>query len=523
MKKLIFLILFSPFVALAAGLIIPQGGTGQSNFQSGSIPYGVTGALRFSTTTVATNGQILAWLNGVPKPTATTTFSTGLTFSAGNVTCDTASGSVFGCLSSADWTTFNGKQASGNYLTALGSGYASTTGTTITHSTTTSTTNGLTSALAITATAGALNFTPSLSGTLAIAGGGTNSSSLGSQSLMFFNGTSIVATSSSPLYVTTINATGTTASTLPYASTTAVTFTTASTTNLTVSSVASALYLGSVTGAVGAYGGTSCTNQFARSLNGAGAATCATVSASDVSLANLTATDGSLTFSGTYNGSTARTIGITSIAANSVLGNISGATAVPSAVATSSLFTGTLGQSAYFSGTGTLVGTSTLFFANGLAGGGSNPTANVGIGTTTPIDRLQIQGANGVNAFGVANTAGTDVFDARPSSLGAGIFDFANSTGGVVASIRGDTGVTFFASGGNFGIGISGPVANFQATNSTANATTTIELGQTGQNKGTCMKMYDETGAAAYLYVKHSGGAPTLSVSTTACASVVGF
>ncbi len=34
-------------------------------------------------------------------------------------TCNAASGSQPGCLSAADWTTFNGKQAGGNYITAL--------------------------------------------------------------------------------------------------------------------------------------------------------------------------------------------------------------------------------------------------------------------------------------------------------------------------------------------------------------------------------------------------------------------
>lgn len=63
-------------------------------------------------------------------------------------------------------------------------------------------------------------------------------------------------------------------------------------------------------GVVSAYGGASCTNQFPRSQSASGAWTCATVGAADVSLANLTATDSTLTFSGTYNGSTARTIGI---------------------------------------------------------------------------------------------------------------------------------------------------------------------------------------------------------------------
>ena len=49
--------------------------------------------------------------NGRLYNAATTTFSTGLTYSGGAVTCDTASGSVFGCLSAANWTTFNDKQA----------------------------------------------------------------------------------------------------------------------------------------------------------------------------------------------------------------------------------------------------------------------------------------------------------------------------------------------------------------------------------------------------------------------------
>jgi hypothetical protein len=35
------------------------------------------------------------------------------------ITCNVASGSQAGCLASADWTTFNGKQAAGNYITAL--------------------------------------------------------------------------------------------------------------------------------------------------------------------------------------------------------------------------------------------------------------------------------------------------------------------------------------------------------------------------------------------------------------------
>ena len=64
-------------------------------------------------------GTVLSWNNNVPQWVATTTFSTGLTYANGAVVCDTASGSALGCLSSADWTTFNDKQAAGNYITAL--------------------------------------------------------------------------------------------------------------------------------------------------------------------------------------------------------------------------------------------------------------------------------------------------------------------------------------------------------------------------------------------------------------------
>lgn len=43
------------------------------------------------------------------------TFSSGLTRTVNAVVCDTANGSTKGCISSADWTTFNGKQSAGSY------------------------------------------------------------------------------------------------------------------------------------------------------------------------------------------------------------------------------------------------------------------------------------------------------------------------------------------------------------------------------------------------------------------------
>lgn len=55
---------------------------------------------------------------------------------------------------------------------------------------------------------------------------------------------------------------------------------TASSTALVVSNLTSALHLGGADGTVSEYTGTTCTNQFVRSLNGAGVATCASVSLS---------------------------------------------------------------------------------------------------------------------------------------------------------------------------------------------------------------------------------------------------
>lgn len=56
-----------------------------------------------------TPGQTLMSLgtSTAPKWTSTTTFSTGVTYLNGNVTCDTASNSVFGCLAAASFSKFN--------------------------------------------------------------------------------------------------------------------------------------------------------------------------------------------------------------------------------------------------------------------------------------------------------------------------------------------------------------------------------------------------------------------------------
>lgn len=55
------------------------------------------------------------------------TFGDGLTRTVNDVDCDTASGSVFGCLASADWTTFNGKLSTYDAFTHPAYGGSATT------------------------------------------------------------------------------------------------------------------------------------------------------------------------------------------------------------------------------------------------------------------------------------------------------------------------------------------------------------------------------------------------------------
>lgn len=54
---------------------VPQGGTGWTAIQSGTIPYG-NGSSAFSTTSAGTAGTVLALLNGIPTWVATTTLAT---------------------------------------------------------------------------------------------------------------------------------------------------------------------------------------------------------------------------------------------------------------------------------------------------------------------------------------------------------------------------------------------------------------------------------------------------------------
>lgn len=161
-------------------------------------------------------------------------------------------------------------------------------------------------------------------------------------------------------------------------------------------------------GTLGIYAGTSCTNQFVRSLNGSIAATCATVGAADVSLANLTATDSTLTFSGTYNGSVARTIGLNLSNPNTwsalqIFGN-----------ASSTLFSTTYASSTSWFGGGLTScsnGTTDKVLYNSATGRFSCGTDQGGAGGTPGGSGTELQYRSGASTFGAIadsayNTAG---------------------------------------------------------------------------------------------------------------------
>lgn len=103
--------LFSPALTLGAStFIVQQGGTGRGTFTASQLLYGNgTNALSSVATTTLTASSPLSLSNPVAKVGGSDSV----------LTCTSASSGVTGCLTGTDWDTFNGKQAAGNYITAL--------------------------------------------------------------------------------------------------------------------------------------------------------------------------------------------------------------------------------------------------------------------------------------------------------------------------------------------------------------------------------------------------------------------
>lgn len=249
----------------------------------------------------------------------------------------------------------------------------------------------------------------------------------------------------------------------------------ATTTNLYVTSLTSALSLFDANGQATEYAGSSCTNQFVRSLNGAGVATCASIQDEDLNLSDITLADFT-----------------------------NDADFVKWANATSSLWrsTGLISSASSTIGDGTQTGGLTIS-GGATTTGNAYFAANIGIGTTTPAYPLSI-----TNAFPTGRSAAISINDSNGLSTndallidfrsGASIGKFGaefiggsksafvfrdlyndGATSKEIARIQGD---------GLFGLGTTTPFAKlslhaldgetnaslFAIASSTASATTTL-------------------------------------------------
>ncbi|MDB5189452.1 MAG: uncharacterized protein JWL82_409, partial [Parcubacteria group bacterium] len=174
-----------------------------------------TGALTFATSSATNNGVTLGLniTNTAGAFTFTPTLSgtltvagggTGITtvadgallFGSGSTALNTLATSTAGKVLQLDYSTGRPSWVATSTLgliTAavqnLGPAGQLQSGPTITIASTTSTTNGLTSAMTITAAGNTITYAPSLSGTLTVAGGGTGQTSFTSGQLLYGNGT----------------------------------------------------------------------------------------------------------------------------------------------------------------------------------------------------------------------------------------------------------------------------------------------------------------------------------------------
>jgi hypothetical protein len=159
---------------------------------------------------------------------------------------------------------------------------------------------------------------------------------------------------------------------------------------------------------------------------------------------------------------------------------------------------------------GSEYGSSAIIQAN--ADGNWSPTSYP---TSLDLEVTPSGSTNQIDAIHITNSANVGINDSAPgtrlSVLGNAQIGFSSGqtspSNGLVVK-------------GNTGVGTSTPVANFQVANG-SNATTTMEIGSVGQNKGSCLKLYRTDGSAIYAYV--AAGATTFTLTTIACANVSNF
>jgi len=185
----------------------------------------------------------------------------------------------------------------------------------------------------------------------------------------------------------------------------------------------------------------------------------------------------------------------------------------------------------YASTTALTVSTAAFFPASGVWN-----STGIGIGITPSVPFQVSVSSAGANLMTLRNTSTTGFggFDIRDASDNLALqFGYGNSAAGFglanlayIGTRKAGEPLTFITGGlnergrftgtGEFGVGTTTPRANFQVTNPNSNATTSVQTGKPGQNKGTCMTEYDTAGSPVYRFFAAGASTPTYQNGGTA-------
>jgi hypothetical protein len=144
---------------------------------------------------------------------------------------------------------------------------------------------------------------------------------------------------------------------------------------------------------------------------------------------------------------------------------------------------------------------------------GNNNQGLVGINQANPGSALSVTGIVAINddssdAELSFQAGGTDMWRIRNDATG-----LSTDNAFVIWDESASTERLMIDGLGRIGIGTTTPTVELQIATTTANATTTVEIGKANQNKGSCLKLYNSVGTVYYCRIDGS----TWTCDTTAC------